>query len=259
MNADMFRNGSATVPIPKGFRHIKGEWDTGFVIRQCLDERFESASEFVWIPVCSLNADGTLDGVSYAEQFGARDYGYSGSPSRNIPAELLEQAESVKKYGGFYMSRFPVSMDDDGSPCSVAERMPYTMVTRVAAKKAACTYNGGPDVTAHLPYAAEQDSMLAWLAQTGKITMEEIRRFTSIRDSRYPQRKPVYYAGIQEDERNGLMDVLSNVDEWTQEQFDEAYLNGCGLGCTYPKTARCYNRPYACYKYWGFRIALTLK
>lgn len=255
----MSKNGSATVPIPSGFRYIKGEWDTGLVIRKCLDERFESASEFVWIPVCTLKADGTLDGVNCTEQLGARNFGYSGNPSRKVPEELLTQVESVKKYGGFYMSRYPVSMDDDGSPCSVAERMPYTMVTRVAAKKAAAAFPGGPDVTAHLPYAAEQDSMLAWLLQTGKMTLEEIRRFASIRNSRYPQRKPVYYSGIQEDERNGLLDVLSNVDEWTQEQYDEAYLNGCGLGCTYPKTARCYNRPYACYKYWGFRIALTLK
>lgn len=256
---DMFRSGSAAVPIPNGFRYIKGDWNSGLIIRQCLDERFESASEFVWIPVCMLQADGTLNGVDYNEQFGARDYGYSGNPSRIIPDELAMQAESVRKYGGFYMSRYPISMDDDGSPCSVEKHMPYTMLTRVAAKKMAGKYNGGPDVIAHLPYAAEQDSMLAWLLQTGAITMQEIRRFAAIRDSRYPQRKAVYYTGIQEDERNGLFDVLSNVDEWTQEQYDEAYLNGCGLGCTYPKTARCYNRPYACYKYWGFRIALTLK
>lgn len=259
MTAETICGSTASAPVPSGFRHIKGEWNTGWVIRQCLDERFESASEFVWIPVCTLEPDGTLDGVERGQRLGAREYGYSGVPSRNVPAELLAQAESVKKYGGFYMSRFPVSMDDDGSPCSVAGRMPCTMVSRVAARKLARAYNGGPDAAAHLPYAAEQDSMLAWLLRSGAITMEEIRRFTSIRDSRYPQRKPVYYSGVQEDERCALVDVLSNVDEWTQEQYDEAYLNGCGLGCTYPGTARCYNRPYACYKYWGFRLALTLK
>ena len=253
------KNGTVAVPIPDGFRYIKGEWNTGLVIQKCLDQRFESASEFVWIPVCTLECDGTLDGLNYDQQLGARNYGYSGNPSRRIPAELAQQAESVRKYGGFYISRYPISMDDDGSPCSVAERMPCTMVTRVAAKKAAAAFPGGKDVAAHLPYAAEQDSMLAWLLQTGAITEKEIKRAVSIRDSRYPQRKPVYYAGKQEDERNGLFDVLSNVDEWTQEQYDEAYLNGCGLGCTYPQTARCYNRPYACYKYWGFRVALTLK
>ena len=253
------KNAAVTVPVPDGFRYLKGEWNTGLVIQRCLDQRFESASEFVWIPVCALEENGSLDGVDYDRKFGARTYGYSGIPSRNISAELLAQAESVEKYGGFYISRYPVSMDDDGSPCSVAERMPYTMVTRVGAKKTAQAFPGGSDVTAHLPYAAEQDSMLTWLLQNETITPKEIQRAISIRDSRYPQRKPVYYAGIQEDERNGLFDVLSNVDEWTQEQYDEAYLNGCGLGCTYPKTARCYNRPYACYKYWGFRIALTLK
>ena len=59
-------------------------------------------------------------------------------------------------------------------------------------------------------------------------------------------------------ERNGFYDVLSNVDEWTQEQIDEPYLSGCGSGCSFPKTARCYFRPYACYAFTGFRIALRI-
>ena len=72
-----------TPPVPTGFAHVKGEWDDGFVIRQIKDA-FESESEFVWIPVCLLDADGTLDGQNFQEQFGARNYRYSGLPSRNV-------------------------------------------------------------------------------------------------------------------------------------------------------------------------------
>lgn len=252
------RNEYKNPPIPAGYRHIKGEWDTGFVIGQCRDARFDSVSEFVWIPVCVLAADGTLNGSEYNVQFGARDYGYSGQPSRNVPEELQKQAESVEKYGGFYISRYPMSMDDDGRLCSVAGNVPYTMINRVSAKKAAEQFECGSDAVAHLPYAAEQDSVLAWLLQTGQLTDAELRRAVSMRDARYPQRRPVAETGRQGQEKNGLFDVISNVDEWTQEQYDEAFLNGCGQRCIYPKTARCYNRPYACYKYYGFRVALCL-
>ena len=48
--------------VPAGYKHIRGEWDSGFVIRYIKNE-FESESEFVWIPVGALRADGTQDGV----------------------------------------------------------------------------------------------------------------------------------------------------------------------------------------------------
>lgn len=247
-----------TPPVPTGFAHVKGEWDDGFVIRQIKDA-FESESEFVWIPVCLLDANGTLDGQNFQEQFGARNYRYSGLPSRNVPEELALQAESVQKYGGFYISRFPVSIDDDGDPCAVEKRMPVTMVSHLQADHQARRYDGGPDVSAHLPYAAEMDSVIAWLLKSGEITLRDVREAVALRESKYPNRKPVYYTGIQEDEKKGLFDIFTNVDEWTQEQYDEPFLTGCGASCTFPKTARCYFRPYACYSFYGFRLALYIR
>ena len=38
----------ANPPIPKGYKHICGEWNNGFVIERCSD-----GSQFVWIPVGS--------------------------------------------------------------------------------------------------------------------------------------------------------------------------------------------------------------
>ncbi len=243
--------------VPAGYKHIRGEWDSGFVIRYIKNE-FESESEFVWIPVGALRADGTQDGVHYDRQFGTRkELKYSGEPSLKVPEELAGQMESIEKYGGFYMSRYPVSLDDDGEPCSVARRVPVTMSLRSAAKTAR-RFEGGPDVSAHLPYAAEMDTMLAWLVQTENLTPREIREAAAVRESRTAGRKMPHACESHSRERNGFYDVLSNVDEWTQEQIDEPYLSGCGSGCSFPKTARCYFRPYACYAFTGFRIALRI-
>ena len=44
-------------PIPSGFEHVCGKWNSGFVI-ECKFDR----SQFVWIPVGFLRTNGTLDG-----------------------------------------------------------------------------------------------------------------------------------------------------------------------------------------------------
>lgn len=260
MDLSLIKEEYKNPPVPAGFKHVGGEWNTGFIIRQKLDAFFESPSEFVWVPTCLLPADGTQDAIHYDKQFGARpSLKYSGEPSAHVGAELAEQIKAVEQYGGFYMSRYLASMDDDAVPCSVEKRLPHVGVCRVTAAKTAHYYDGGPEVSAHMPYAAEMDSLLAWLLQDGKITQREIRKAAAYRDSKYQYRHAIYYCGIQDDEKNGFFDVLSNSDEWTQESYDEAYNAGCGLGCSYPSTARCYNRPYACYKFSGYRLALTLK
>ena len=92
-------------PIPEGYKHVCGEWNNGFVIERCSD-----GSQFVWIPVGSLDTDGTLDGKHFSEKFGARNYRndkfFWDEFNEALNGELLEQLGSVKKYGGFYISRY---------------------------------------------------------------------------------------------------------------------------------------------------------
>ena len=55
-------------PIPEGWEHVEGKWDTGLVI-----EDFKG-NQFVWVPVGFLDANGTLDGTNFTEKFGRRNY-----------------------------------------------------------------------------------------------------------------------------------------------------------------------------------------
>ena len=103
--ANVYYINYANPPIPERYKHVCGEWNNGFVIERCSD-----GSQFVWIPVGSLDYNGTLDGKRFWEKFGRRNYmndkfsddGFNEA----LNDELLEQLESVKKYGGFYISRY---------------------------------------------------------------------------------------------------------------------------------------------------------
>lgn len=53
-----------TPPIPEGYKYVCGQWNNGFVI-----ERGSDKSQFVWIPVESLEANGTIDGEHFSEKF----------------------------------------------------------------------------------------------------------------------------------------------------------------------------------------------
>ena len=46
-------------PIPEKYSYVLGEWNTGFVIQRNCD-----GSQFVWIPVGSLKANGTLKAMN---------------------------------------------------------------------------------------------------------------------------------------------------------------------------------------------------
>ena len=115
-------------PIPEGYQYVWGEWNNGFVIERCSD-----GSQFVWIPVGSLDSNGTLDGVYFSEKFGRRNYmndvfSYN-EFNEPIDSEFFEQLESVKKYGGFYISRYNISKGSIGKPQSVKGLIPWVNIS----------------------------------------------------------------------------------------------------------------------------------
>ena len=67
--ANVYSTNYVNPPIPEGYKHVCGEWNNGFVIERCSD-----GSQFVWIPVGSIDSNGTLDGEHFSEKFGRRNY-----------------------------------------------------------------------------------------------------------------------------------------------------------------------------------------
>ena len=213
-------------PIPEGYKHICGEWNNGFVIERCSD-----GSQFVWVPVGSLDSNGTLDGVSFNEKFGRRNYQNDEFSKKEfhetLTNELKLQFKSVKKYGGFYISRYHISKSSKGKPQSVKGVMPWVDISFNQAKKVASTIEDSETVKSHLTYGAEYDSVLEWFINSNVRTCSEIAENSTNWGNHWntenPPRRVVEIGSREKWCTNNIYDFAGNVNEWTQEEKGSSY------------------------------------
>ena len=254
-------------PIPEGYKHICGKWNNGFVI-----ERDSDGSQFVWIPVGSLYSNGTLDGVSFTTKFGRRNYcdnEFSKAEfHEGLTYELELQLESVKKYGGFYISRYNISMSLEGKPQSVKGVMPLVNITFEDAKEVASTIEDNERLKSHLTFGAEYDSILEWFIESNARTRSEIvedsTEWGNHWNTENAPREVVITGSREEWCTNNIYDFTGNIDEWTQEWNDIVYCtirgysyNNGDSAC--PVADRRYNETFCGYHDTGFRAALYIK
>ena len=249
-------------PIPEGYKHVCGEWNNGFVIERCSD-----GSQFVWIPVGSLDSNGTLDGEHFSEKFGRRNY-MNNEFNEALNDELLEQLESVKKYGGFYISRYNISKSSEGKPQSVKGVMPWVNINFDDAKKVASTIEDNEAVKSHLTFGAEYDSVLEWFIKTEVKTLAEIAEdsteWSNYCNTENSPKKVVETGSREKWCVNNIYDLAGNVDEWTQEQNKSSYrvIRGGNYsinGDFCPVAYRDYSSPDFSYNDTGFRATLYIK
>ena len=253
--------------IPEGYKHVCGEWNNGFVIERCSD-----GSQFVWIPVGSLDSNGTLDGEHFSEKFGRRNYmndEFSDVEfNEALKGELLEQLESVKKYGGFYISRYNISKSSAGKPQSVKGIRPWGKINFNDAKKIASTIEDNEAVKSHLTFGAEYDSVLEWFIKTEVKTFAEIAEDSTEWGNHWntenSPRKVVETGSREKWCANNIYDLAGNVDEWTQEQHNSLnrVLRGGDVtydGDTCPVAYRMIDNPSDQGVDIGFRCTLYIK
>lgn len=252
--------------VPHGYRHVCGQWNDGFVI-----ERESDGSQFVWIPVGSLDSNGTLDGETFSEKFGRRNYHneeFSDSAFHEIlNDELREQIKSVKKYGGFYISRYNISKSSDGKPQSIEGVIPWANIDFYNAKEVASTIECNEEVKSHLVFGAEYDSVLEWFLKTEAMTYDEIVQ-DSTECGNYVNTEntteDMAETGSSEDWCvNNIYDFAGNVDEWTQECFENLAVIRGGSNFDNGESAPVAYRDYGdlddIYLYTSFRAALCIK
>ena len=217
--------------IPEGFEHLKGTWDTGFVIQNKAD-----GSEFVWIPVGFLEADGTLDGTNFNERFGRRQFTTSDIFSPKVYHEEVDTDffESVKKYGGFYLSAFLASKGENDQivfkrKCEVLNEGIWNKARKYAENYA----KDNPNIVSCLPSGAVYDSVLKWIIQAKVKDLYEIAidssswgnfcyfkdDYTLVTDKEYPTGSNEKWCTLN------IYDLAGNNEEWTTEKvigyFDE--------------------------------------
>ena len=185
-----------------------------------------------------------------------------------LNGELLEQLESVKKYGGFYISRYNISKSSAGKPQSVKGVMPWININFDDAKKVASTIEDNEAVKSHLTFGAEYDSVLEWFIKTEVKTLAEIAEDSTEWGNHWntenSPKKVVETGSRKEWCANNIYDFAGNVDEWTQEQNKSSYrvirggdYNNAGFYC--PVAYRCYLSPVSHSYFTGFRATLYIK
>ena len=259
--ANVYSTNYVNPPIPEGYKHVCGEWNNGFVIERCSD-----GSQFVWIPVGSLDSNGTLDGKDFSEKFGRRNYMDDEFSDDEFNEALNDELlESVKRYGGFYISRYNISKSSEGKPQSVKGVMPWVNINFDDAKKVASTIEDNEVVKSHLTFGAEYDSVLEWFIKTEVKTLAEIAEDSTEWGNHWntenSPRKVVETGSREEWCANNIYDFAGNVDEWTQEKNESSSRvirggNYNNNGNNYPVAYRNYNNPNNNYNNTGFRATL---
>lgn len=259
-------------PIPEGYKYVCGDVYNGYVI-----ERYSDGSQFVWVPVKFLVPDGTLDSKLFNKKFGRRYYDTKRLEVHpieefyeNLTDELLAQTESVRMYGGFYISRFYISRSKDGKPQSVKGCSPWTGITCKDAKKVASTFENNDNVKSHLTFGAEYDSVVSWFLMAKELDFREFTMKTFLWGSsnfgHYHGMGKICTGYNEQWSIKNIYDFHGNVREWTQEkwtfyshksEFDSNIARG-GSYCE-PRLCNVRDILHKEHEDVGFRIVLWVK
>lgn len=254
-------------PVPNGFTHVTGIWKDGYVI-----ESSKTGSQYVWVPVGWLDDNGTLDDIHFDQKFGRRRYlgehFSSAEYHETMTKELQEQVKSVRTYGGFYIARYDTSISKEtGQLVSVKQAKPLINMNFEGAKQMAKMLEEGTEVTSHLCYGAEYDSVLEWLIKTKKKFCWEIVSDSTEWGNYLNAPTPNKLMPTGSEERFSacrLYDLSGNIDEWTQEQYSKQMYtirggNYKNNGSYSPVAKRHFLVPEIRFQTTGFRVALCIR
>ena len=149
--------------------------------------------------------------------------------------------KSVKKYHGFYISRYEISKSKNEKPLSIAKGKKWCNVTALEARNIASMMEKTEQVTSHLMYGSEYDSIMEW-----------IRNY----DKKFIVQK-IPEGGIENLEVNNIYDLFSAEDVITQELYKESLFVTRG-GEEFEVTSRSYLYFSEKYDSTTFRVALCI-
>lgn len=203
--------------------------------------------QMTWVPVGLLKANGTLDGVHFNEKFGRRNYqrknylNYEFSDDKyheTFNGKLVLQYESVRKYGGFYISRYNIICYNFNFSNMIIQSIrgvyPKTRINLNEARRIAAKFEKSDTITSHLTFGAEYDSVLEWFIESKARTYSEIVENSANWENYYNTGSPlkdnveIETGSSEKFCTNTIYDFTGNVQEWTQEQYGPSYCDWYG-------------------------------
>jgi hypothetical protein len=246
LNSSMFSKNYMNPPIMDGYRYVEGCWYNGFVI-----ERISDGSQCVWIPSGLLDCDD--------------DFFYNKDKDGELRNEWLEQVESLKKYGGFYISCYPISKNLQGKPQSIKGVHPWVWIDIADADRVSESFENKENVKSHIMFEKEFDLVVKWLKKSKAISKVEYWDHRERGGYMHHLRKKLMKTGSYK-KLNNIYDFSLNVDEFVMVETKKCSAYAVeGLyekltGIYYFEAWGCEFRPGdSASQEIGFRIALYVK
>lgn len=151
--------------IPEGYRYLSG--DKYGINGIWTIERMSDESQAFWLPIESLDDNGTMDGTNFTEKLGRRNVC---NTYELLNGEIFDQILSCRRYGGIYIFKYPISINSEtNEPQSIWTENPYATKDPDVARRIASMVDTRPDgsVKSHLVYGSEWDSLLEWIKAAG--------------------------------------------------------------------------------------------
>lgn len=178
--------------ILDGFEYVMGTWEDGFVIQD------EDENQFVWVPCYNVKNEENIE-VLGKSNFSSNAFIKSFDCYEENYEEFLE---SALENGGFYISRYEIGKDKNGSPVSKQGYKVYNNITVKEAEKIA--ENMYDDINSNLVNGYAYDVVLNWIINNEKVKINE-REIDNM------------YTG--ESSYKNIYDLLDNVYEFSSEIF----------------------------------------
>ena len=144
--------------------------------------------------------------------------------------EFSVQIDSVRKYGGFYVSRYTMSLNEEsGKIQSLKGAKPYIISDAHQYIKIASYFEDTKNVKSHLLFGSEYDSVLEWFKKTNARTRSEIE----VDSSNWGLYQDRYFAGEKLNTNliltgscedfctNNIYDFTGGILQMTQEYHTE--------------------------------------
>lgn len=230
------------------------DWTDSAVVRT-LQEKYD---QLVWLPAGILKANGTLDGTSFTENFGRRNYANVSFNEDGfhepLTGDLLSQKESIDFWDGFFFTRYPISRDEKtGRPRSVRDADPWVGLNYEGMKKISASMYNDRGISSHLTYGAEYDTREEWVIETGTKTRSDIVEPSAD----YCYRSSVLKTGSTQ--VNNIGDFSGNIAELTQEENYKWYRTLRGGSPDKSTHDRAIYDPLTKFTNVGFRASMLIQ
>ena len=229
------------------------------------------------------NFDSTLKTQTYTKDSGLRepdfvtDYDTDNNLEivSNIEKEFKKMALSVAKYGGFYVSRYEMSLTNENKPVSKNASIEENNITTVNAGEAslknwyglyskAKEYNTNQNISNEIAssmiWGSQYDAMMLWMKENG-IKVENGGNETNTKPTPTAERNKNEITGAEpNDIVNNVFDVWGCHIEWTLENYGTygRVNRGGDAAESYSLISRNGSYPSSAYSNFGTRFTLII-